>query len=242
MKNSDTLLEVCSDAADLAARLARDLAGVLGDALAARGSAVLAVSGGRSPVPLFHALAALPLDWARITVTLVDERFVPPDHADSNAALVRAHLLQGRAAAARFAPLVEADDVAAGAAPAASDHALAAAVARANRGTRPIDAAVLGMGDDGHTASLFPGAPEIAAGLNPHNPQDWLAVHPPAAPHRRISLSLAALLRVRHLRLAISGAAKRAVYDAARQSRRDDLPVSALFHPPHPHVHVYWSP
>ncbi len=241
MKNSDTLLEVCADAADLAARLARDLAGVLGDALAARGSAVLAVSGGRSPVPLFHALAALPLDWARITVTLVDERFVPPDHADSNAALVRAHLLQGHAAAARFVPLVEADDFAA-AAPAGAERALAAVVARANRDARSIDVAVLGMGDDGHTASLFPGAPEIAAGLNPRNPLDWLAVHPPAAPHRRISLTLAALLRAGHLRLAISGAAKRAVYDAALQARRDDLPVSALFHPPPPHVHVYWSP
>ncbi|MHB1666202.1 MAG: 6-phosphogluconolactonase [Thiomonas sp.] len=242
MKNSDAPFEACADAADLAARLARDLAGVLRDALAARGSAVLAVSGGRSPVPLFHALAALPLDWTRITITLVDERFVPPDHADSNAALVRAHLLQGNAAAAHFAPLVGADDFAAVATPADAERALAAAVARANRGTRPIDVAVLGMGDDGHTASLFSGAPEIAAGLNPRNPMDWLAVHPPAAPHRRISLTLAALLRVGHLRLAISGATKRAVYAAALQARRDDLPLSALLHPPHAHFHVYWSP
>ena len=242
MKNFEVPFETCADPADLAERLARDLAGVLRGALAERGQAVLAVSGGRSPVPLFHALATIPLDWARITVTLVDERFVPPDHADSNAALVRTHLLQGNAAAAHFAPLVEADDFAVVATSADTECTLAAAVARANRNTLPIDVAVLGMGDDGHTASLFSDAPEITEGLNPRNPMDWLAIHPQAAPHRRISLTLAALLRVGHLRLAISGANKHAVYDAALQAWRDDLPLSALLHPLHPHFHVYWSP
>jgi 6-phosphogluconolactonase len=115
---------------------------------------VLAVSGGKSPVPFFHALRSQPLDWSRVMITLVDERFVPADHPDSNAALVREHLLQDAAAAARFLPLVgdARDDV--------------AELAAANAAYQHPTVAVLGMGEDGHTASLFPGATALADGLD----------------------------------------------------------------------------
>lgn len=220
----------CSDDAAHVAALAQAVSQPLAAALDAEGGAVLAVSGGRSPVPLFHLLREADLDWSRVLVTLVDERCVAPDHADSNERLVREHLLAGRAAAARFAGLVR-------------DPAdIAGSVAAANAAARPITVALLGMGEDGHTASLFPGAPELAAGLDPANPARYLAVTPPAAPHARISLTLAALLQSRLLVLAIAGPAKRRVFDAACAAPTPDLPVSALVHQTRAPLDVYWTP
>jgi len=220
----------CSDNAEQVASLAQAVSQPLAAALDADGGAVLAVSGGRSPVPLFHALREADLDWSRVLITLVDERCVAPGHADSNERLVREHLLAGRAAAARFAGLVR-------------DPAdIAGSVAAANAAARPITVALLGMGEDGHTASLFPGAPELAAGLDPANPAHYLAVTPPHAPHARISLTLAALLRSRLLVLAIAGPAKRRVFDAACAALTPDLPVSALVHQTQVPLDVYWAP
>ena len=198
------------------------------------GRALLAVSGGRSPIPLFHALAQAPIDWPRVTLTLVDERFVPPDHADSNAALVRAHLLQGKAAAARFLPLVD------------DPQDLAGCVARANAQQRalaqPFSVALLGMGDDGHTASLFPGAAELAAGLDLGNTQHYLAVNPPHAAHQRISLSLAALLQSRCLLLSIAGEAKRAVYaQASAPPPSARQPISFVIQQTQTAFDAYWT-
>src|SRR5690606_82450 len=113
------------------------------------GSFTLAVSGGRSPIPLFERLATLELDWPRVHIQLVDERFVPPDHPDSNEGLVRRHLLVDNAAAADFHGLYQAD------------ASIEQAVAYANANLRPVDLAILGMGEDGHTASIFPGARQL---------------------------------------------------------------------------------
>ena len=141
-----------------AAALAEAVANCLRDCLHTQGHAVLAVSGGRSPIAFFEALSQAKLDWPNVTITLVDERLVPPQHADSNAVLVHRHLLQHTAAAARFLPLVgEQTDV--------SDPA--AALAEAETAFPTPDIAVLGMGADGHTASLFPQAPQLAAAVSP---------------------------------------------------------------------------
>lgn len=218
------------DPAALAVQAASSVAATLEGAIATRGEARLAVSGGRSPIALFAALAATDVDWRRVTVSLVDERAVPPDHADSNAALVRAHLLAGRAAAARFVPLVD------------DPNDLDACVRRANAAAEPFTLALLGMGEDGHTASLFPGAPQTARGLEPAYPRAYLVVDPPAAPHRRISMSLAALLQCQRLVLWIQGEAKRAVYVRAAASASPDLPVSLLLHQHQVPIDVYWSP
>lgn len=220
----------CSDSAAQVAALAQAIGRPLAAALDAEGSAVLAVSGGRSPVPLFHALREVDLDWPRVLITLVDERCVASDHADSNERLVREHLLAGRAAAARFAGLVR-------------DPAdIPGSVAAANAAARPITVALLGMGEDGHTASLFPQAPELAAGLDPFNPAHYLSVTPPAAPHVRISLTLSALLQAHRLVLAIAGPAKRRAFDAACATRSPDLPISALVHQTRTPLDVYWAP
>ncbi|MEK7343917.1 MAG: 6-phosphogluconolactonase [Pseudomonadota bacterium] len=188
-------------AADLAARIAA----ILGDAIAARGVATLAVSGGRSPRPVLEALSQAPIDWGKVVVTLVDERWVEPVSADSNERLVRETLLQGPAAEARFVPMKnEAADAYAGQAEA--ERAIAAL-------PWPLDIVLLGMGDDGHTASLFPEAAELAEGLS--SSARTIAVTPPAAPHQRLSLTASAILDSRHIFLQIGGAGKRAVYDRA---------------------------
>ena len=223
-------LIVCDDLAAQVEQAVASIAATLARAIDTQGEARLAVSGGRSPIALFAALADADLDWRRVTICLVDERAVPPDHADSNAALVREHLWVRRAAVARFEPLVD------------DPNDIDGCVRRANATAKPVTLAILGMGDDGHTASLFPDAPQTARGLDPTNPQAYLAVDPPTAPHRRISMSLAALQQAQRLVLWIQGEAKRAVYARAAASATPALPVSLLLHQQSVPVDVYWSP
>lgn len=221
------------DADTAAAALAQHVAARLKADLAQQEQAVLVVSGGRSPVPFFHALAAQPLDWARVLVTLADERWVPPDHPDSNEALVRRHLLSGRAAAARLVPLWSE-----AATPEAGAQALAPALAAL---PRPFSQVVLGMGEDGHVASLFPDAPELQDGLRTAAPA--LAVHPGRAPHPRLSLSLSALLQTRDLALLVSGEAKaRLLAEALGSGPVTELPVRALLRQTAVPVSVFWAP
>lgn len=220
----------------LAQRLAVWIAERLRQAIAERGHAVLAVSGGRSPVALFEALGAQALNWARLSVTLVDERCVPPDHADSNAALVRGHLLQGAAAAARFVPWF--DSVPPGPLDDAALHSLAEqANQRLAHEPWPWDLAVLGMGEDGHTASLFPGAEGLAQALVSSGPVAW--TRPTTAPHARLTLTLPALLDTRALVLPLTGASKLRVLQQARQHEDPALPVSHLLHQHRTPVHLW---
>ncbi|MFN4236184.1 MAG: 6-phosphogluconolactonase [Vogesella sp.] len=223
------LLNAFPQAADASAALAQAVAADLATAIDNRGRATLAVSGGRSPVPFFQALAQTALDWQRVTITLVDERVVPPEHADSNAGLVRQYLLQGQAAAAAFLPLVNT---------AANPEQ---ELATAQTLWQTPDVVVLGMGDDGHTASLFPAADNLAAGLDAANPQALIGIVPPAAPHRRISMTLAELQRSGKLYLAIAGAGKRAVLDTAAQAVDATYPISYLLQPSEKPLHVYWA-
>ena len=186
--------------------LAEAVAQDLRRTLEQRGEAVLAVSGGRSPVAFFHALSQSDLDWDKVGVTLADERVVPTDHADSNTALVRQNLLQNRAAAARWIPLIEDD---------AADLQPERTVCAASAHYRRPDVLVLGMGADGHPASLFPQSQQLAAAMSPDCAQPLMYTEPVAAPHGRISLTAAEIARVPHLYLAIGGAEKKAVYERA---------------------------
>ncbi|WP_243294381.1 6-phosphogluconolactonase [Geothrix mesophila] len=222
-----------ADQASLTAALAQDVARRLKEDLAHEDRTVLVVSGGRSPVPLFQALSRLALPWERVTVTLADERWVPADHPDSNEALVRDHLLQSRAAAAGFVPLFTGD-----AGPEQGAPAVCAALAEL---PRPFSRVILGMGEDGHIASLFPGAAELDEGLTTEAAA--LAVHPPHAPHPRLSLSLRALLDARDLVLMISGPAKRRVLERALEDGPvEDLPVRAILRQTAVPVSVCWAP
>ncbi len=209
--------------------LADDITARIQACLRNSGMCTLAVSGGRSPIPLFEQLAVAELDWPKVNVLLVDERYVPPEHDDSNEGLVRRHLLTGRAAHAHFLGLYR---------PGAS---IAQAVEAANDEFRPIDLAILGMGDDGHTASLFPGARQLHEALAPHAAH-YLHVTPPDAPHERITLSLAALRACGHRILHIPGAQKRDLLREAEKKIDKRLPVSFLAADPGVSLDVYWHP
>jgi 6-phosphogluconolactonase len=212
--------------ADLARRLALHVADRLRAAIKAHGQAVLAVSGGKSPIAMFEQLRVQPIAWSKVHVLLVDERCVPHEHADSNTALVRQHLLQDAAAAAMLTPYFDTlpetlDQAALNALVKAADLRLAAL-------PWPIDVAVLGMGEDGHTASLFPDAPGLETALRSNGPMAW--VTPSTAPHPRLTLTLPALLSSRELVLSIAGNAKTAVYQQALKRANLALPVSLVLH------------
>lgn len=191
---------------DAAARaLADDLAEALRQAISARDRALLAVSGGRTPRHVFDCLRQLDVDWPRVTVTLTDERWVPADHPDSNEGLVRSFLLRGPAAAARFVPLYGGE-----VSPEAGQPACEARLAAL---ARPFDAVYLGLGGDGHFASLFPGEPALDV-------RDRICVAVPGTETRqpRMTLTASAILDAREVFLMFSGADKHALYAEARKA------------------------
>ncbi len=221
--------------------LAKDIALRLTAAIEARDVAVLGVSGGKSPVALFHALRVLPIPWAQVRITLADERCVPCTHADSNAQLVNQHLLQDHARAAQWVPMVSQT---AQPLPALCELVQAASTALEASGT--ADVLVLGMGSDGHTASLFSDAPNLADLLDPLSTQVCagvaLAQPPSSAPYPRITQTLAQILSARHIALPISGADKLHTLRQAWLQRSKLLPVSYLLHQIHTPVSLWISP
>ncbi len=199
------------DAASMATTLATDIAAQLREAVAVRGAASFVATGGTTPAPLYRALAQCEAPWPRITVTLSDERWVAPDDPASNEALVRGAFLTGDASAATFVPLKT---------PAAHPQDAVHAVDRALRAApRPFDVCLLGLGADGHIASLFPGAVGYdGAMVATENDPLAQAIHAPQAAGAadRMTLTLAALLASRLIIVMFTGAAKRAVYRDAR--------------------------
>lgn len=222
------------DREQLDAALSATVAARLEAALQARGRAVLVVSGGSTPAGFFRRLSEAPLDWPRISVTLADERWVPVTHVDSNERLVREQLLLGPAAAAQFVSLYM---------PLALPEAAEATIAARLETLGHFDVVVLGMGSDGHTASLFPGSDSLAAGIDEHSTRACLAVHPPFAPHARMSLTRSRLVDSEALFVHITGADKRAVLEQARAKGDPmSLPIAAFLGDlPNPAA-VYWAP
>lgn len=217
-----------------AAALADAVAAALKVALDKRGNAVLAVSGGRSPIAFFEALSQKDLDWVHIAVTLVDERIVPTDHPDSNTGLVHEYLLKNKAAAAEWIPVVEAERQAA-------DLQPEAVVQTALKHYRQPDALVLGMGGDGHTASLFPQAPQLDSGLDLANEVPLLHTTPVTALHERVSMTLAAIVKTPAVFLAIQGAEKKAVFDQAAAALSKNLPTSFILNNEKVNCHVHYA-
>lgn len=226
-------LEPAKDADTLAERLAVQVRLWLEEALGERGEASLAVSGGSTPIPFFRALSAVELEWHRVTVTLADERWVTVDNPDSNERLVREHLLQGPAAEARFIGLKQPQQSATEGQK-SCERALAAV-------PWPLDVVILGMGNDGHTASLFPDAPELHEAMASKNREHCIAVHPPTVAQARMSLTRRTLGEARHCVLHLKGeqkleTLKKALTDCAAEH---EMPIRAFLRPK---LRVYWSP
>jgi 6-phosphogluconolactonase len=222
------VVETFPSGAALADAAADAVAAQLRAGLAARGRASMVATGGRSPAAVYDRLAKAELDWAHVAVTLSDERQVDAESPNSNARLLRERLFQDRAAAAQFLPLTD-----------YAEPALKALM--------PFDAVLLGMGEDGHVASLIPGSPVLAAAMDPHgaaltaeSPQGF--GNPPVP---RITLTLAALLQSRAIFLLIAGELKRQVIARAAENAYGDgeeLPVGALLAQSDVPVRVLWAP
>jgi len=206
----------------LASALARDVAQRLDAALRDSGGALIAVSGGTTPKVFLERLSREPIDWSRVTVTLVDERCVREESERSNARLVKTHLLANAATAATFVPLFKNESAA------------------ANLGR--FDVVVLGMGTDGHTASFFPRGDRLADALDVNRKGRIIAIEAPGAGEPRLTFSLPALVDAGFIALHIEGKEKaQALVEALEPGPVEDMPVRAVLRAAAPII-VYWSP
>lgn len=211
------------------------LAAILRRDLEQLGRARLLLSGGTTPAPVYRALSKAPLDWSQVDVTLVDERWLQPDDTDSNAHLVRETLLQNHAKSAHFEPLTRVG------------RTLEESVASANAYARlPASAAVLGMGEDGHTASLFPKARDLSDALS--SKSDYVAFDATGCPGAgawplRITLTPAGLSKARERLLLVRGDTKRRLLDRALDSNDASvMPVRVAFATPGATLQIHWCP
>ena len=216
-----TRIVEAADRDALARLLAGEIAAVLRAAIGETGRATLAVPGGTTPAAFLSALGGHALDWAAVTVTLTDERCVPAGHPRSNRRLLDETLFAGPASAARFVALDDAP-------------ALAALL--------PLDACVLGMGEDLHLASLFPGADRLDEALSAACATPALRLHAPNAPEERITLTAPALAGAGRCVVLIHGAAKRAALErSGAATSAADAPVRLVLDGPEPAT-VFWEP
>jgi len=224
-----------ANGAELAEALATRVAAALAEAIATRGEAVIAVSGGSTPKAFFKALSGKDIAWQKVTITLVDERFVPPENDRSNHALVSAMLLQDKAAAAKFLPLYHAV--------AEVDDSAFAATSDAKRLPRPFDVVILGMGGDGHTASFFPGGDHLEQALNPKTPRSVVTMLAEGAGEPRLTFTFSAFQDARLLVLHIEGEAKKPVIDTAlEQGAAGPLPIARVIANASSDTEIYWAP
>lgn len=220
------------DALDSA--LSADVAAILAQAINERGRATLVVSGGSTPINFFRLLSTQPLPWSRVSVLLADERWVSPDDQASNERLVRNNLLINAAREAIFIPFKTADEEPEQAEPELENR-------MASLGT--FDLVILGMGADGHTASLFPGTAALERALDLNSEKQCIAVTPLQAPHRRISMTMSRLLNSRDIFLHITGDEKRAVLRQAIESNDSSrLPIAAVANQHRTQLTLYFSP
>ena len=224
------------DAAEMAAAVAGDIGFVIESAIDARGGCVIALAGGKTPLPIYEKLAATKLDWKRVTIIPTDERIVPLGDPLSNiTAIGKTFLSKG----ARVIPIVS---------EAAKDYRAAGKAADARLGDLhwPLDLCLLGVGADGHTASIFPG-PDYDEAINGPRERRALGVMPeplpPEAPVARITLSRAAIVSAKALMIAVTGDAKRKVIEAAiKQGPSSAYPIGRVLADAELPVDIHWSP
>jgi 6-phosphogluconolactonase len=226
-----------ADGEAMASLLADRIRDDLSRALLERGTAVLAVSGGSTPAALYKRLSGADIDWTRVTIVLVDERWVDFDAPGSNAHFIHDTLLQGAAAKAQFIGLKTAAET-----PLDARDEVEARLADIGE----PDVVVLGMGADGHTASWFPRAQGLDAALSMSGPRIaavQAAQTDVTGPHtQRMTLTLGAIAPAERIVLMISGASKREALERALQDGPvADQPVRALLRARDLPLEVHWT-
>ena len=230
-----TLDYTFADDATLSKTFAEMIAANLRAAIDARGTALIGLSGGSTPRNFLSQLSLQKLDWSRVTVTLCDDRWVPPSSDRSNEHLLRETLLRNEAAAAKFVPLyIESKD---------PETVLTQVATNIAKLTLPFDVIVLGLGSDGHTASLFPGGDHLNEALRPGNTVRVLPMRAPDAPEPRITLTLSALTSTRAMYLHIEGAEKKAVFDRTMSDEAHErAPIRSVLESSPVTPAIFWCP
>jgi len=214
--------------------LAENVSQILQSAIALKGKASIAVSGGSTPKGFFKVLSNKAIDWEKVTITLADERWVDINSTDSNTRLVHENLLQNKASAAKFFHLKQGENL--------CDETLADLNLAANSALLPLDVLILGMGEDGHTASLFPCSEQIEKGLDKANKNVLMKVEPKTAPHQRITFSFAALKQSKNTFLHVCGVSKKQVLDKALSANDIfDMPIRAFLQNSSIDTQVFWA-
>ena len=222
-----------ADQYTLCQNLSQRICATLQKAIATRGKASLVVSGGSTPVPLFAALSKISMEWDRVFITLADERWVEVSDRDSNEASVRKHLLRNQAKDAHFHGLRNSYEFAVDGESECGEELASF--------PRPFDIVILGMGPDGHTASLFPEAARLSDALDMGSEKLCMAMTPVTVPHDRMTLTLPALLDSRQIFLQLSGKEKHDVYERALGSDSlEEMPIRAVLYQDKVPVDVYW--
>ena len=229
------ILHKIDDRGALAEIFSSEIAHQLDRAIQIRGKATMAVSGGQTPLKMFKALSQAELDWTRVSVTLVDERWVNPDDERSNERLVKENLLVGRAAFAQFIPLyVE------GQSPEKASSKLCQDIVKL---PLPFDVVILGMGTDGHIASYFSDADNLEAAVNPLASMPVVAINSASAGEPRITLTIPMLVTGRFIALHIEGQDKWETISRALDSgNHDDLSIRHVLDRKEIVKNIFWAP
>lgn len=218
----------------LDAKLAEEVAGLLSQAIAEKGKASIAVSGGSTPKGFFKALSEKDIPWNKVTITLADERWVNIDSDASNTRLVHENLLQNKAQSAKFFHVKQGGLL--------CDETLADLNLAANTSLLPLDVLILGMGEDGHTASLFPCSDQIKQALSVDNTNSLMKVVPKTAPHERITFTFASLSQSKATFLHLAGAAKKDVLTKALAGNDVfEMPIRAFLQHSAINTQVYFA-
>ena len=211
----------------------RMIESILSAGIVKNGRASLVVSGGRTPKQLFNMLSNIELDWQKVDISLADERWVDQSDPASNETMVRENLLINKAAKAKFVGLKTQHDDAQDAVEECTENLM--------QMKRPFDVLILGMGEDGHTASLFPCSEQINEGLNLDSQASFIAVQPTTAPNQRMSLTLKALLNSENIFLHLTGESKRTVLAQALNGEDEsEMPIRAILN--RSDVQLVWAP
>jgi 6-phosphogluconolactonase len=212
--------------------LSQNIYEIINEAIKKRGRASMAVSGGSTPKPLFEELSLLDLDWSKVDLTLVDDRWVDADHKDSNELLVRTHFIKNKAERVNFLPLKNDEQTA--------KQGISLSEEGLQSFTMPFDVIILGMGEDGHTASLFPCSDELKEGMDLKTKNTLVSTNPKSAPYERISLTAKSIMEAKKVFLHLNGSSKlHTIEEAMNLSDSNKMPIYAFLDHG---LDIFWSP